>query len=223
MEWKEAAAKAAEMARSEYRPQLVSFYTPFFDDEGGAEQFVDHCHARMDRDPRPGRVLHNVERLMGLADDVLGLRRGRDAHLVFFAMVCIEAIHQTADRPVMSKVNIIEDFFRRWVPTADQQFLQQRVVRSAADDRWTGSASAQLPVETIARIFNAVRNDFVHEGVGWGFHFCSADRVPLLNHLELGEGAGDAVAERTYEIALTRGEFRSAIVRGAIELIRSLQ
>lgn len=214
---------ASDQARAQYRPNLIAFYSPFFPTVVEAEQFVDTCHARMAADPTPARVLHNVERLIGLADDVLTLKRGRDTHLVFFTIVCVEAIHQLANPDSnLSKLQIVVDFFTNWVSADDQADLQKYVTRSAADDRWVGARTAALSMEQVARIFNAVRNDFVHEGVAWNFHFGDADRTPTLNILELKEQNGEPEQRGIYEISLTGEEYRAIIVRGAIRLIQSL-
>lgn len=213
----------SDQARAQYKPQLVTFYTPYFGSPAATEQFVERCHSHMEQDPTPARILHNTERLIGTADDLLGLRRGRDGHLILFSMFLVEAIHQLAEPgSKRKKVEIVEDFFKHWVSADDQKALQNCIQRSTADERYEGIATAKLRIETIARIFNQVRNDFAHEGIAWGFHFTADSHVANIELLEFAEFAGDAFQERTLDVSLTRSEYRDIVIRGAINRIQSL-
>lgn len=216
-------AQWRDRVRREYRPELIQFYSPYFNDRGEAEAFIDGIHDHAEENPVPMRVLHTVERLVSLSRDIEEIRPGEPLLQLFFLMVSIEATHAIAFPDSNDpKVEIIIDFFSSYIGPEDQEKLLASLKRSPEDDR--AREGTDLSIEIVSRILNEARNTIVHEGDFWGvngFNFPD-DKNRKEVALEIKEGKKDPKNKRVYRIDLTIDELRSVIIRGLIRFLESV-
>jgi hypothetical protein len=78
----------------------VSFYEPFFDGLEGARRFVENLERINDPDLRPHKakiMMHQTQRLVSLADEIVELRSGRQSLQLLFLMICAENVAKLFD------------------------------------------------------------------------------------------------------------------------------
>lgn len=192
--------EAQKQSIEAYLPKLVDFYRPFFDTGEVAEEFIKVCH-ELENDNRARRILHQIERLNGLADLMISTKK--DALSVLFWIMSIESIYTTSCAKKMKKYEMIYEFFEKYISEKDQKFLLKHFI--VEDEKFEG-------IRAVAAVLNAVRNTVVHEGIFWMLHFVSEqDRNPLMSLYD---------QENACTISMTREEMREIIIRGSINYLK---
>lgn len=154
--------------------QLIDFYEPFFPDRAAAATFVGPLEDLEREAPRHRAkiMMHQVQRLVSLADDIDQIRPNREALRLFFLIVCAENIaklHANFGREGKSYF-YVQNFFEKFVSSADRKVLESSIVDSQFH---------MLNLEQVARLLYDVRCDVVHEGNYWSFQFAFPD-IPAI-------------------------------------------
>lgn len=162
-------------------------------------------------------MLNIVMRLVTLADDIVKIRPGKDSLRILFLIIAIETLEviKGSDK---TKVVMVIDFFENNISGADKTRILENVKKSRGDKNYKPGDSLEITIEVFARIINAVRNMFVHEGDYWSFSFGDY-KYPLLQSLKVEEEWKGKKIERTYEINLRYRDFRNMMVIGYIDYI----
>jgi len=179
----------------------LDFYRPFFADEPTLAAFVDSCAAQSGATRAAKIIMHQVRRLVVLADEMQGLRSRRDSLSVFWYMVCAEAVSKLQaefEAEARSHEHALR-FFTDFSSAADKQ-------------RMTGGfrhPDNLLPM-TLSQVVDtlyAVRCSVAHEGNYW--EFTMAEGLDMINM------AQPAI------VSMTLGELRDIVVRTGIVAARS--
>lgn len=182
----------------------TNFYAPYFPTEADAQAFVDSVEALNITDPRhPSKIMmHQVQRLVTLADQIHNILPGRAAMRVFFLMVCAENVtklHAKFEGEGQSKAHAVK-FFDDFVTANDKHKLAQSFIQG----------DKSLDVENSAKLLYAVRNAVVHEGNYWSFDFAETDA-----HQITGDPENPVIVQITYS------EMRDIVVRAGIQAVNS--
>jgi hypothetical protein len=182
----------------------IDFYENLFPSREAAIVFVEGLESITDRaDPqhRAKIMMHQTQRLISLADDIIQVRKGRESLQLLFILICAENIaklfHNFDD----------EGYSRAYVRRFFLEFI-------AEDDRTTLENSFfthdnnPLNMQAVADCLYSVRCDVVHEGQYWGLNFHDGD-TPILN------------TDPDVTIHITLAEFRAIVVRGCIRAIQT--
>ena len=181
----------------------VGFYKPFFPSERLARDFVVPFEALPLGDPRhPAKIMmHQVQRLVSLADDIPSIRKGNETLPLLFLLICVEDIAKLCDDFVgegQSKA-YVRNFFEWFLLPQEQKELCIRI---------TNHEQTSLSLRDAVDMFYDVRCDIVHEGKYWGFHFqCGA--TPMMS------------CDPDVTLSLSLKDFRGVVVRGCIKAIRA--
>lgn len=152
----------------------IDFYEPYFPDRAAATAFVSDLETLTPDNPRHRAkvMMHQVQRLVSLGDDLLTLRPGRDSLQLLFLIVCAENIAKLfhdVDEEGKSRA-FVRRFFEEFVVGEDRDILEAAIV--------TGDLKP-LVFQSVVDLFYSVRCDVVHEGEYWGFQFHDGD-CPML-------------------------------------------
>lgn len=181
----------------------LSFYRPYFESEREANHFVSELeHLDADHPSHSAKIMmHQVQRLVSLANDAPQIRPGNETLPLFFLLVCAEHIaklHHKYQGEGQSRA-YVRRFFEEFLIEEDEM-----LVRSGITSWEMRPLSLREAVDT----FYTVRCDLVHEGRYWGFHFRN-DGTSMLN------GEPDVV------VNLELRQLRDIVVRGSIRAIRT--
>ena len=181
----------------------IEFYTPYFQTEDEAKLFIESLEALGRTDPmHPAKIMmHQVQRLVTLADDIDKIRPGRAPMRVFFLMVCAENIakmHAKYDEEGKSKFHAVK-FFDDFCSGDDKNTLSKSIVKDKALLDW----------KDVVMLLYAVRNAVVHEGNYWSFDFAFQD------------GAAITGTEEIIEVRIHYDAFRDIVVRAGIQAVNT--
>jgi hypothetical protein len=122
------------------------------------------------------------------------------------------------DSEKVDKLGVILKFFRTYLSQSDNELLVRHLRRSVVDDRFLGN-SAELPIDTISRIFYSIRNEFAH---GLEFHtslFSDSNESNYLESANLREFKKDNKEKRYFEMSITHEQLRGIIIRTSLKNI----
>ncbi|MEX1028876.1 MAG: hypothetical protein WDZ91_02380 [Paenibacillaceae bacterium] len=208
------------MKQVSFNPRYIDFYKNFFDNEERAHSLLSKCYllseTYIDDEElvKPRRIVNNIARLLGIADELRANRHGGYGLQIHFWMICIEAIVNIATPSRRKKIAIVRQFFIEFIPDEDQQFLLRHFTRLITDERWFNSP--QLDISIIASIFYAIRNDVVHDGEYSDFHFSDSNDNPTQNILKLREFDNDSFEPRHYHVTVTYEQMRTIMIRACL-------
>jgi hypothetical protein len=176
----------------------IEFYVPFFSSRDTATEFVAACEVRTAASEKAMLLMHQTQRLVSLADDIVKIRP-RDSLRVLFLLICAESVaklHAGFNKEGGSR-KYTQKFFTDFVCPEDKK----RIEAGFIDDR-------HLSLEAVVNHLYDIRCDVVHEGHYWGFFFSSDGWTTSSIYSDVG-------------VRIGYSEFRGIIVRGAIEAIQS--
>lgn len=178
----------------------LDFYRPHVESEEELRAFVTACADQVG--PLASKIImHQVRRLVLLADDTHQLRPGRDSLAVFWYVVCAEAVSklqadQSDEGPSRQHVR---RFFCELASQADRDVLADGFKRP--DDL------APMTVSQAADTLYEVRCSVAHEGNFW--EFTMAQGIDMINE------AQPAI------VSLTLAELRRLVVRTGVAAAKS--
>ena len=181
----------------------VEFYEPFFPDWAAAAAFVGLLEGLGPEAPRHRAkiMMHQIQRLVSLADDIDKLRPKKEALRLFFLIVCAENIsklHANFDGEGQSKL-YVRRFFENFVSPADRHLLERSIVDSEFN---------MLNLEQVARLLYDVRCDVVHEGNYWSFQFAFPDMPAISRELPI-------------KVSIRYCQLRDMVVRAGVRAVES--
>lgn len=182
----------------------IAFYEPSFPNREAATSFVEELEAINDSAiprHRAKIMMHQAQRLISLADDIIQVREGRESLQLLFVLICAENIAKlfhNFDDEGRSK-EFVRRFFSEFVTGKDRATLESRFFTHDV---------TPLNLQAIADCLYSVRCDVVHEGQYWGFHFHDGD-TPILN------------TNPDITVHITFTEFRAIVVRGCVRAIQT--
>lgn len=191
---------------SVFPSDLEDFFSEFLPSREETARFVESAVRSSDSAPR--KMVNTVKRMVSLADDTEGIRPGRDSVKIVFLVTALESLYHLAGSQ-KSKADMVRHFFQSGMPQPKRELILAKVTR-VKDSSGPPAEGIPISMEEFADIILEVRNTFAHEGIYWGFSFGRR-----LNTLPVrGES-------RAYEVNLTFGEFRKALVAGMINHVSS--
>lgn len=198
---------------------LITFFEPFSKSNETARALVEQCRD-IQSDRRPLRIMNAIERLGRLSEEIAGRPLEGTALSVLFLVVSIETIYSLAELGPTKKVEILIEFFKKFVIPQDRERLSQGIRRSMADNSGALPCGQSLSLEAIARIVNELRNLFAHEGETSAFAFADPKIGQELNVLNVKEAEGEEKVEHAYDVSLDLSEFRCIVLRGCVNFLR---
>ena len=190
------------MLSQEQLEPWLSFYAPYTPSRAQALKFVMRCESESPQGHRARIMMHQTQRLVSLADDVLRIRPGCDALSVLFLFTCAEHIaklHSGFNEEGRSKEFVLK-FFQTFLTAEDKSVMSQGV-----RDRSTRPMDLDAAVTKLY----AVRCSVVHEGDFWDFRFGNQE-ASMLN------------VDHEFICALSMTELRGIIVRGCMKAALSV-
>ena len=144
----------------------IDFFEQFFGARPAAEDFVSALEV-LDRDSPKHRakiMMHQVQRLVSLADDVDNIRPGKESLQLMFLMICAENIAKLFHNfdEVGKSRSFVRRFFNEFVNDEDRGLIEGKIV----DEN-----SEALDLQKVVDTLYSVRCDVVHEGFYWCFDF----------------------------------------------------
>lgn len=182
----------------------INFYEQSFPNREAAISFVEELESITDRTiprHRAKIMMHQAQRLISLADEIIQVREGRESLQLLFMLICAENIAKlfhNFDDDGQSRA-FVRRFFSEFVHEHDSAVLEGGF--------FTHGANA-LDLQSIADCLYSVRCDVVHEGQYWGFHFGDGD-TPMLN------------TDPDVTVRITFAEFRAIVIRGCVRAIQT--
>jgi hypothetical protein len=182
----------------------IAFYEQFFPSPNATQAFVEELEAVTDSTMPKHRakiMMHQVQRLISLADDIIKVSGGRESLQLLFVLICTENIAKlfhNFDDEGQSKV-FVRKFFSEFVVGDD---------RAALESSFFTHDLNHLNLHAIVDILYSVRCDVVHEGLYWNFHFQYGD-ISMLN------------TDPDVIVNITFAQFRAIVVRACIRAIKT--
>ena len=181
----------------------VEFYEPFFPDWAAAAAFVGLLEGLGPEAPRHRAkiMMHQIQRLVSLADDIDKFRPKKEALRLFFLIVCAENIAKLhANFGGEGQSNLyVRRFFENFVSPADRHLLESSIVDSQFN---------MLNLEQVARLLYDVRSDVVHEGNYWSFQFAFPDMPAISRELPI-------------KVSIRYCQLRDMVVRAGVRAVES--
>ena len=155
--------KVGQPATENAMEKWIEFYAPFFGSKDAAAKFVAACEAGAVASETAMLLMHQTQRLVLLADDIVKVRP-RDSLRILFLMVCAEAVAKLHDgyKAEGKSRAYTQNFFDEFVSPEDRK----RIEAGFVDDK-------HLSLEAVVDHLYDIRCDVVHEGRYWGFFFSS--------------------------------------------------
>lgn len=180
----------------------IDFYEQSFPDRATAQAFVEELEAINDPAMPKHRakiMMHQVQRLISLADDVIKIRNGKESLQLLFLLICAENIAKLFHK-FKSEGNS-KEFVRRFF----NEFLEDDDRVTLESSFFTHGAIA-LDLQAVVDSLYTVRCDVVHEGQYWGFHFNNGG-IPMLN------------IDPDITVHITISQFRAIVMRACVRAI----
>lgn len=143
-------------------------------------------------------MMHQTQRLVSIADDLLQLRPRKDSLQLLFLMICVEHISKLHDNFTSEGQSrrYVRRFFNTFLSPEDKQALGQKISVTPMN---------KLGIEGVIDLLYDVRCDVVHEGKYWSFYFLRPGLSELVNP--------------NVKVYLNLDDFRNIVVKGCINAI----
>ena len=181
----------------------IDFYEQSFPNREVATLFVEVLENITDRGNPQHRskiMMHQAQRLISLADDIIQIREGRESLQLSFVLICAENIAKlfhNFDDEGQSRA-FVRRFFSEFVVGDDRIVLESSFFTHDL---------TPLNLQAVADCLYRVRCDVVHGGKYWGFHFHDGN-TPMVN------------IDPDVTIHIPFSDFRAIIIRGCVRAIQ---
>jgi hypothetical protein len=186
--------------------EWLAFYKPYFEKQEEAEAFVESCEMQTHPNNVAKIMMHQVQRLISLSDDMQEIRPNDDPLKLLILIMCVENIaklHDGYTGQYKSRQYVIK-FFNDFLADDDKDLLRNGFVNN--NDQWLGL----LNFEHVIDMLYQIRCDVVHEGdyLGFSFYNGKTDMLEIVNQ---------------YVVIphITLKDIRDIIIRGGINAIQS--
>ena len=181
----------------------IDFFEPHFANRADATAFVTVLEELAPGDPRHRAkiMMHQIQRLVSLAEDIDQIRPRTEALRLFFLIVCAEHIsklHANFQGEGQSSLHV-RLFFQNFLPAADRQVLETSVVDAQFH---------VLNLEQVVRLLYDVRCDVAHEGKYWLFQFAFPD-MPAI------------IGDPPITIKIGYSAFRDMVIRAGVRAVET--
>ena len=146
-------------------------------------------------------MMHQTQRIITLADDIIQIREGKDSLQLFFVLTCAENIaklYHHFDQEGKSK-EYVRRFFSEFIVDNDRTVLENSFFRLDG---------TQFNIKSVVDCLYSVRCDVVHEGRYWGFHFHDGQTLMINMSPDV-------------TVHITFSEFRAIVIRGCVYAIQN--
>ncbi len=176
----------------------------------------------------PRRMLNATERMVSAAKDMEIIRRGKDVFKIVYIVTCAETLQKLAGRDkdakgeAISKKNLLFDFFEKYTPEIDKQYLASRFKHDDEEKVKEQVASFKQFVGVI----NEYRNCAAHEGDYWNYCFNNNDDgypISLVVRIDLENFSGNECKKREhcFTTEISYADFEKIFIRTCVAFIRS--
>lgn len=183
----------------------INFYEQFFIDHAAAKIFVDSVEFIDDPEITKHRakiMMHQVQRLVSLADDLIEIRKGKESISLLFLLICAENVaklfHDFKSEGESRKY--VRKFFDEFVIGNDRKILE---------DSFSTHEITAISLQAIVDGLYVVRCDVVHEGRYWDFHFGDVNDATLN-------------LDPDFVVKISLKNLRDIVVRGCIHAIKTI-
>ncbi len=182
----------------------LDFFRPHFDAEPEAVRFVKECERQSPPANTAKILMHQTQRLISLADQVLEIRTYDESLHVLFLIMCSENISKLQDGYLGDGKSraYVRRFFERFLSQADKDILGDGFINN--DDK----LQRPLGFDRAVELLYDIRCDVVHEGNYIGFYFHDG-KTPILN------------TNPNVTANLRLRDVRNIIVRGCIKAVQT--
>lgn len=182
----------------------LAFYNPHFKSQNETKKFVDSCEKQAYPNNVAKILMHQVQRLISLSDDIQKIRPNDEPLQLLFLIMCVENVaklHDDYSGEGKSKY-YVKKFFDDFLSNADKDFLRNGFIDN--NDKWL----RPLIFDRVVEMLYKIRCDVVHEGNYTDF--CFSDGKTGMSNIN-----PDVIAE------VTQQNVRDVIIRGCIKAIQS--
>lgn len=186
--------------------EWLDFYYPYFENQSDAKKFVESCEIQSHPNNVAKVMMHQVQRLVSLSDDMQKIRPNDDPLKILILIMCVENIAKLHDGYTgeSKSWHYVEKFFKDFLSNEDKNLLSNGFVDN--NDKWLRS----LSFEDVVKMLYKIRCDVVHEGDYLGFSFYDGKTEML-----------EIVNKYVVIPHVTLQEIRGIIIRGCIKAIQS--
>ena len=182
----------------------INFYSTHFEDRQETINFVQLLESLDLEAPnhRAKIMMHQIQRLVSLADNIQKTSENRDALKLFFLIICAENVSKLQANYIDDDKSkfYVQQFFVNFVSSADRSLLE----RSFVD-----STFKMLSLHEAIGFLYKVRCSLVHEGNYWSFQFAYPD-MPVM------------CGEHLLTVKIKFEQLRDIVIRSGINAIKSL-
>ncbi len=186
--------------------EWLAFYNPYFKRQGEAKKFVESCEMQTHPNNVAKIMMHQVQRLVSLSDDMQKIRPNDDPLKLLILIMCVENIAKLHDGYTGESKSwpYVDKFFKDFLSDDDKDLLRNGFVND--NDKWL----RLLSFEDVIKMLHNIRCDVVHEGdyLGFSFYDRKTEMLEIVNQYIV-----------TPHVALQ--DIRDIIIRGCIKAIQS--
>lgn len=184
----------------------LDFYNPYFKNHSDAKKFVESCEIQTHPNNIAKVMMHQVQRLVSLSDDMQKIRPNDDPLKILILIMCVENIAKLHDGYTgeSKSWHYVEKFFEDFLSNDDKDLLSNGFVDN--NDKWL----RPLSFEDVIKMLYKIRCDVVHKGNYLDFSFYDGKT-------EMLEIANKYVVMPH----VTLQDIRGIIIRGCIKAIQS--
>jgi hypothetical protein len=186
--------------------EWLAFYNPYFENQDEAKKFVGSCETQTYPDNAAKVMMHQVQRLVSLSDDMQKIRPNNEPLKLLILIMCVENIaklHDGYTRENFSK-KYVTKFFNDFLSDTDKDLLRNGFID--CNDKWLRPMS----FDNVVRMLYKIRCDVVHEGNYLSFSFYDG-KTEMLEMIDQSYAV-------TPHISLQ--DVRRIIIHGCISAIR---
>jgi len=186
--------------------EWLAFYSPYFEEQDEAKKFVEACEMQTHPNNVAKIMMHQVQRLVSLSDDMQKIRPNDDPLKLLILIMCAENIAKLHDGYTgeSKSWHYVDKFFKGFLSDSDKDLLRHGFVDN--NDKWLGF----LSYEDVVKMLYKIRCDVVHEGDYLGFSLYDGKTEML-----------EIVKNYVVIPHVTLQEVRAIIIRGCINAIQS--
>jgi len=191
-----------------YMDEWLSFYNPYFEKQEEAKKFVESCEIKTYPDNVAKVMMHQVQRLVSLSDDMQKIRPNDDPLKILILIMCVENIAKLHNGFIGERKSLfyVNKFFEDFLSDNDKDLLKKGFFGRCKDENFSHLLSFKDAIDVLYKI----RCDVVHEGVYVSFSFYDGKNEML-----------EFVNKYVVTPHITLQDIRSIIIRGCIKAIQS--
>jgi len=186
--------------------EYLAFYNLYFEKQDEAKKFVETCEMQTHPNNVAKIMMHQVQRLISLSDDMQKIRPNDDALKLLILIMCTENVAKLHDGYTgeSKSWHFVDKFFKDFLSDGDKDLLRNGFVDN--NDKWL----ALLSFEDVIKMLYKIRCDVVHEGdyLDFSFYDGNTEMLEIVNN---------------YVVIphVTLQDIRGIIIRGCINAIQS--